>query len=101
MTFEQLHFAFGASIPFIAALIFYDRKFIFVAPFFMTLTGVMAILPFYLGWHGIWTNIFFLYGVINSLFSHGQFYGYGMIIGMYTVVLVLQALFLWRKEKNA
>ena len=98
MTFEQLHFAFGAAIPFLISLFFYKKKFIFFAPFVMTLTGIIAFLPYFFGWQGAWTNIFFFYDIIQNMFSYGQFYGYALIVGMFTIMLSLQALYLWRNK---
>jgi len=98
MTFEQLHFAFGAFVPFLIFLFFYNKKYIFLAPVVMTLTGTIAFLPYFFGWAGQWTNIFFFYDIINNLFSRGQFYGYILIIVMFTIIAGLQALYLWRKK---
>ncbi|MBW2996670.1 hypothetical protein KY332_05225 [Candidatus Woesearchaeota archaeon] len=98
MTFEQLHFAFGASIPFIISLFFYDKKFIFYTPLIMTITGFIAFLPHFFGWTGAWTNFFFLYDIIENIFSRGQFYGYILIVAMFTVVVGLQAFYLWRNK---
>ena len=96
MTYEQLHFAFGASIPFIVSLFLYNRGFIFIAPVVMTLTGTIAFLPHFFGWQGAWTNIFFLYGVIHNAFNSGQFAGYILIVIMFTTVLCLQVWYLGR-----
>jgi hypothetical protein len=100
MSYEQLHFAFGASIPFIISLFLYNRGFIFIAPLVMTLTGTLAFLPHYFGWQGAWTNIFFFYGIIQNTFTRGQFWGYFLTAGMFTIVLGLQAYYLWR-DKSA
>lgn len=98
MTFEQLHFAFGAFVPFVIFLFFYNRKYIFLAPLIMTITGTIAFLPYFFGWTGPWTNIFFLYNTIHHIFNKGQFYGYALIILMFTTILSLQALYLWRSK---
>ncbi|MEE9525150.1 MAG: hypothetical protein V3V78_00905 [Candidatus Woesearchaeota archaeon] len=98
MAFEQLHFAFGASIPLIISGFFYNRKFIFYLPLIMTITGTLAFLPYFAGWSGGWTNIFFLYDLIHSRFNSGQFLGFISIVIMYSVVLWWQALYLWRKK---
>ena len=100
MGYEQLHFAFGASIPFLVSLFFYKKRFIFIAPMVMTLTGTLAFLPYFFNWHGTWTNIFFLYNIIQNTFSRGQFTGYALIIVMFTVIVSLQAFYIWR-IKNA
>lgn len=97
MSFEQLHFAFGASIPFVISLFFYNRGIIFLAPIIMTITGTLAFLPHVFGWQGWWTNIFFLYGLINSTFSNGQFIGYALTVAMFTAIIIFQALYLWRE----
>ncbi len=98
MTVEQLNFAFGASIPFIIFLFFYDKKAIFWAPITMTITGILAFLPYFTGWTGAWTNVFFLYNIIQKTISKGQFIGYVLIVSMFTIVLLLQALYLWRNK---
>ena len=100
MTFEQLHFAIGAFFPFVLAIVFYDKKYIFYAPFVMSLAGIFAFTPHFFGWTGVWTNIFFFYGIIQSIFSRGQFIGYALIFIMFTVVLSLQAFYLFRGERN-
>ncbi len=98
MTYEQLHFAVGASIPFVISLFFYKKKFIFLTPLIMTLTGIIAFLPHYLGLEGSQTNLFFFYGIIHSTFSKGQFIGYALIIIMFTIIIGLQSLYLWRNK---
>lgn len=100
MAYEQLHFALGASIPFVISLFFYRKKFIFFAPLIMTLTGTIAFLPHFFKWQGAWTNILFLYDIIHNTFSRGQFTGYALIIVMFTIVVSLQAAYIWR-NKNA
>jgi hypothetical protein len=100
MTFEQLHFAFGALIPFVVSLFLYNRGFIFIAPIVMTLTGALAFIPHFFGWQGGWTNVFFFYGAIQNIFGRGQFLGYFLIVIMYTTILCLQVWYLWR-DTNA
>jgi hypothetical protein len=98
MTYEQLHFAFGVLFPFLLSFFFYDDEIILYFPFIMTISGILASLPYYLNLTGFWTNIFFLYDIFHKIFTKGQFIGYFLIIAMFTIVLIFQALYFWRNE---